>query len=380
MVTAGTPRPLRVRTLRSYPVRFIVDLGQRNAVFRKRRWTPLKRIFYWADAFTILPEPDYDIVHSINAVPILRRRPYVITFEDYLPRVPSDRYVGWLERSLQRALLSPRCVALIAMSEFARRQFRWQNRNFDGRDDLEAKMQVIYPAIDVRRRRPKRRSGRMRLLFVGTRYMGKAGPALLRAHERLRAAGMPVETTVVSTLFWRQDDYLGPPSREYVERETARLGLEGVTHHHHLPNDDVLRLMEVADWFVFPTLQDTFGYAPLEALACGTPALVTDTCAMPEIVEDGVSGYVLPFENERDVGKWLWLYRNDEPGYLDAYEATIASLADAIVERLTERAEAPPDEYEAMSEAALERVRSRFNREVARDRLERLYELCRQRL
>jgi glycosyltransferase involved in cell wall biosynthesis len=379
-VTVGTPKPLRVRTLRNYTVRFIVDLGQRNAVFLKRRWTPLKRIFYWADAFAILPEPDYDIVHSINAVPILSRRPYVLTFEDYLPRVPSDRYVGWLERRMQQELLSPRGVGLIAMSKFARRQFRWQNRDFHGREALEAKMQVIYPAVALRRERPKRPSGAMKLLFVGTRFMGKAGPAVLRAHERLRAAGVPVTTTVISTLFWREDDYLGPPSRSYVERETARLGLEGVTHHHHLPNEDVLRLMEESDYFVFPTLQDTFGYAPMEALACGTPALVSDTCAMPEIVEDGVSGYALPFENEKEVGKWKWLYRTDDPGYMDAYEGAVASLADSIFERLAERWEAPPDEYEAMSAAALERVHERFNREYARDRLEALYELCRERL
>ncbi|MFL5884731.1 MAG: glycosyltransferase family 4 protein [Thermoleophilaceae bacterium] len=371
--------PLRVRTRRDYPVRFLVDLGQRNAVFLKRRWTPLRRIFYWADAFAVLPERDYDIVHSINAVPILSRRPYVLTYEDYLPRVPEDRYVGWLERRLQRALLSERCVALIAMSEFGRRQFRWQNRSFDGRDELEAKMQLVYPAIGLRRERPKRPSGRMKLLFVGTRFMGKAGPAVLRAHSRLRDAGLPVETTVVSSLEWTPDDYLGPPSHEYVESEVARLSQEGVVHHRSLRNDEVFRLMEEADWFVFPTLQDTFGYASLEALACGTPVLATDTCAQPEIV-DASCGYLLPFENDEHVGKWSWLYRADDPEFMDAYEATIASLTDAIVDRLTAAFEAGADAYEAMSAGALQRVRTRFDREAARDRLEQLYELCRERL
>jgi glycosyltransferase involved in cell wall biosynthesis len=310
----------------------------------------------------------------------MSRRPYVLTYEDYLPRVPEDRYVGWLERRLQRALLSPRCVALVAMSEFGRRQFRRQNRDFPGREALEAKMHLIYPAMRLRRERPKRPSERLRLLFVGTRFMGKAGPAVLRAHERLRVQGLPVETTVVSSLEWTPDDYLGPPSQEYVDRETARLGQDGVVHHRSLPNEDVVRLMEEADWFVFPTLQDTFGYSSLEALACGTPVLATDTCAQPEIVEHGSCGYLLPFENDEHVGKWVWLYRASEPGYMDAYEAAIASLADAIAERLAERFEAPADEYEAMSAAALERVRSRFDPDAARDRLEQLYELCRERL
>src|SRR4051812_32100321 len=90
--------PLRVRTLDGYSVDFTIDLGQRNARLLRRRWAPLARVFDWADAFVILPDPDHDLIHSLNAVPILGRSPYVVTFEDYLPRVPEDRYVGILER------------------------------------------------------------------------------------------------------------------------------------------------------------------------------------------------------------------------------------------------------------------------------------------
>src|SRR4051794_1804960 len=100
--------PLRVRTRKDYSVPFLVDAGQRNAVFVRRKWTPLRRVLPWADASATLPEPDFDIAHAVNAVPILPRRPYVLTFEDYLPRTPEDRYVGWLERALQRTLLSDR--------------------------------------------------------------------------------------------------------------------------------------------------------------------------------------------------------------------------------------------------------------------------------
>lgn len=369
---------LRVRTARSYPVPFVFDLGQRNAVFLKRPLTPLRRFFDCADAFAPMPELDFDLVHTLNAIPLMTRKPYIMTFEDYLPRVPEDRYIGWLERRLRRMLLSPRCVRIIAMSDYAVRQFRWQNREHpEARAALEAKMEVLRPAVPLRRERPKTMSrDKLRLIIVGADFMRKGGPALLRAHERLRARGVPVETTVVSTLRWSPKDYIGPASAEYVTRELARVRQEGVVHHNGLPNAEAMRLVEEADFFVFPTLHDTFGYAPVEALSCATPVLASNTAAQPEIVDDSVNGWLLPFENDEQVGKWRWIYRNAEPGYLDAYEHAIATMSEVIAERLQAAWESRGG-YEAMSAAAIAKVRTSFDRDAARERLEQLYELCR---
>jgi glycosyltransferase involved in cell wall biosynthesis len=374
---------LRVRCGTRYNNPFTIDLGQRNATFIKRRAFPqvkgVERFFRWAEAFNVLPERGYSIVHSFNAVPLLTvGRPYIITFEDYMPRILEDRYVRWLETRLQRAMLSRRCVALVAMSEYARRQFRWQNRNFCGSSDLEAKMRVIYPAILLRRTEPKTWSGKLKLLFVARDFTGKGGPALLRAHEQLRRQGLPVETTVVSSLECG-GDYIRPPSEAYLRKEFTRLAQSDVVHYPGMPNPDVLRLMEEADFVVIPTLYDSFGFAPLEALAGGTPVIATATCAQPEIVDDGRCGYLLPLENEPNVGRWVWTYRHKDPDYLEAYERTMQCLADALVAKLMTWWESRSN-YEALSGAAIERVRSRFDKQSAREQLEQLYESCRREL
>jgi glycosyltransferase involved in cell wall biosynthesis len=371
---------LRVRTRRDYLVPFLVDHGQRNAVFVKRRWTPLHRFVYWADAFTILPERDFDIVHAINAVPLFTHRPYVLTFEDYLPRVPEDRYVGWLERRLQRELAQPRCVALIAISEYAARQMRRQNRLFDGLGELEAKTEIIRPAVPLRRQRPKRRhKGPLRLLFVGRDFMRKGGPAVIETHERLRAEGIPVATTVVSSLRWSAEDYIGPPSAEVAGREHARVATWGVTHHRSLPNSAITALMEDADFLLFPTVHDTFGFVALEALSCGTPVIATATNALPEVVEDGRNGFLLPIELDPHLGRWAWTYRNREPGYVTAYEQLMADLAVSLTDTLRRCWEQRQD-YESLSAGAIETVRERFSVADARDRLEAIYERCRERI
>lgn len=379
LTTLGSP--LRVRTRRDYYVPFDVNFGQRNAVFLERPWTPLLRLFSWGDAVTVLPEPDYDIVHAVNAVPVFSRRPYVMTFSDFLPRVPEDRYVGWLERWLQRELLRPRCVALLALSEYAVRQFRHQNRAFPGLAALEEKLEVRYPAVALRRSEPKDALGStLRLLFVGRDFMRKGGPALVRAHEQLRARGVPVQTTIISSLHWKPEDtYVDPPSPELVEREHARIAQEGIVHHAGAPNDEVYRLMEEADFFIFPTLHDTFGYVTLEALACATPVLASATNAMPEVIEDGRSGFLLPLELDGQLGRWAWTYRTSEPGFVAAYEEAIRSLAGSLADRLSESWETP-GLYASLSAGALERARTRFDIEAARERLEQLYEECRERL
>jgi alpha-maltose-1-phosphate synthase len=56
---------------------------------------------------------------------------------------------------------------------------------------------------------------------------------------------------------------------------------------------------------------ELLGQTLLEAMACGTPAICTDVASMPEIVEDGVTGFVVPAGNP-DVmrEKLVWLQRH----------------------------------------------------------------------
>jgi glycosyltransferase involved in cell wall biosynthesis len=369
-------RRLRVRTGRRYPIDFTIDLGQRNAAIIRRPLTPFVRIGRWGDAVTFLPERRPDVIHSFNAVP-LTSKPYLVTFEDYLPRTPEDRRIAWLEHVLQRLLVRRQCVRLLPISEYALRQFRWQNRQFRRLPELEAKTEVLYPGVHLRRQSPKAFQGTLRLVFVGNDFMRKGLPALARAHAKLRRRGVPIETTVVSTLRWSSQDYIGPPDERIVDQEKRRLDQDGLTYVPGLPNARALELMDRATFLVLPTLHDTFGYVALEAMAGGTPVIATATCAIPEVIADGVSGYLLRLENEPCIGKWAWTYRTDDSQYEAAYLETIEGLALQLADRVAAFWERP-GEYERLSSGALDCVRSRFGIERARRRLESLYEDCRQ--
>jgi glycosyltransferase involved in cell wall biosynthesis len=371
-MTSNTGKP-RVRVGHSYNARFNMHHGQRNVELVAGPLTPLTRYVRSLDSIALL-EPGYDLIHSYNAVPVLAPCPFIVTFEDFLPRTPEDRPIPRLEKFLVGRLLGSRCVAILAMSEFAVRQMRHQHR---GRPEqlagLLAKLEVLHPSTRPTRPGPKPANPELTLLFVGGDFYRKGGPALVRAHKALRTAGVPVRTIIVSSLNWSAADYVGPPDPKGVAAAEQEIAADGITLHRSLPNAEVRQLMATADFLVLPTFHDTFGYVSLEAMAAATPVIATATCAQKEIVEPGRSGFLLDFDNDPVVGKWTWIYGQNRPGYVEAYWSTIDRLAAALAERLQQCWEQRAD-YETLSAGALARIDAKFNADTARDRLERLYD------
>lgn len=368
---------LRVRVGRNYNARFNTHHGQRNAELIAGPQIPLARVEFTTrfDSIALL-KPGYDLIHSFNAVPILTRCPFMVTFEDYMPRMPEDRPIPWLEKYLVRRLLRPQCISILAMSEFAMRQMKHQHRDQPELDRLVAKCEVLYPGVRPIRFAPKSARNELTLLFVGGDFYRKGGPALIRAHKSLRTSGVPVRTIIVSSLSWSLDDYIGPPDAKGVEAAEKELSAEGILLHRSLPNSEIRRLMANADFLILPTLHDTFGYVSLEAMAAATPVIATGTCAQVEIVEPGRSGFLLDFDNDPEVGKWRWVYGQKRLGYIEAYWSSIDRLASALTEQLQWCWEVRSD-YEALSAGALARINSKFHADRARDRLEQIYERAR---
>jgi N-acetyl-alpha-D-glucosaminyl L-malate synthase BshA len=83
------------------------------------------------------------------------------------------------------------------------------------------------------------------------------------------------------------------PERLGAEQRVADWGLtDAVTFAGEQQN--LVPWLSVADMFLLPSAQESFGLAALEAMACEVPVVASNVGGLPEIVEDGVTGFVCP--------------------------------------------------------------------------------------
>jgi N-acetyl-alpha-D-glucosaminyl L-malate synthase BshA len=83
------------------------------------------------------------------------------------------------------------------------------------------------------------------------------------------------------------------PEMPHVRETAAALGvLDRVSFMGH--RDSVAEVLSTVDLFLLPSAQESFGLAALEAIACGTPVLAYRIGGLPEVIEDGQGGFLLP--------------------------------------------------------------------------------------
>ncbi|MCC6459113.1 MAG: glycosyltransferase family 4 protein [Saprospiraceae bacterium] len=117
----------------------------------------------------------------------------------------------------------------------------------------------------------------LRLLFVGTMTKRKGLGVLLEALEQLP------EQSVFLTL-------IGPMADAAALIQANRHRVRYLPFLHH---EELVRHYQEADVFVFPSLLDSWAQTVLEAMACGTPAIVTENTGAKDAVVQG-GGWVIP--------------------------------------------------------------------------------------
>jgi glycosyltransferase involved in cell wall biosynthesis len=123
------------------------------------------------------------------------------------------------------------------------------------------------------------------ILFVGRLVKEKGVSTLLEAIKDLSSQGSQVNLRIVGD----------GPMREQLAREALGLGLDGnVRFTGFVDSHTLVSLYRSSDVCVVPSLHEPFGLVALEAMAAGTPAVVSDVGGLSEIVEDGVTGIKVP--------------------------------------------------------------------------------------
>jgi len=183
---------------------------------------------------------------------------------------------GWLNEAQRRKTLSEYDLAdtVVVTSQLSRETFLEEGIAPD-------KLQLRKLQVDKRFTPPVPRTddGIFRIVYVGGLTVMKGIPILLEAFARLKR--QDAQLTLVGGWGSR-------PMRQYLQgwlRRDPRIRI--------VPGDPLPHLQS-ADVYVHPSFTDAFGYAPMEALACGVPTIVTEDTGMKEYVREGINGYVVP--------------------------------------------------------------------------------------
>jgi glycosyltransferase involved in cell wall biosynthesis len=240
-----------------------------------------------------------DVTHFFNAIiPPLVGGKKVVTIHDMVirrfPETMNARTRFVLGLTLHKTV--KRADIIIAVSEFSKQEI------LKYYPCSAPKLKVIYQGINlnayhagISREEIRRVCSTYNItgnyiLYLGTLEPRKNIERLIEAYALLqsRQAETPV-LVIAGKKGWRF---------EGIFRRVEALGLEGgVFFTGYIPDQDKPALLAGAQFFCFPSLYEGFGLPPLEAMACGTPVLVSNAASLPEAV-GGAALLVDPYSVE----------------------------------------------------------------------------------
>lgn len=117
------------------------------------------------------------------------------------------------------------------------------------------------------------------ILYLGTLEPRKNISRLIKAYAKLYKEKKVLHKLVVAgKKGWMYNDIYEIIRQNQLEDNVVFTG--------YVEDSDMPVLMAAAELFTFPSLYEGFGLPPLEAMACGTPVLVSNTASLPEVVGD----------------------------------------------------------------------------------------------
>lgn len=252
--------------------------------------------------------------------------PYVI-YTDNTMALTQRLYPAWAPLSAPQSAAWQRfeagvcrgAEAVFTYSEFARRSV------VEDYGCASESVWAIGAGANQQLSSPKdRRGGGRRAVFVGSPFDRKGGDVLMQAWPLIRERIPDAELLIA-----------GP------RRDPAPGFGHDVTWLGHITRAELHDVYSSADVFVMPSRFEPWGHVFVEAMGYGLPCVAADCCAMPELIEDGVTGrLVAPGDGEGLADALTDLLADPELAARmgrAGYERVVGELQwDHVVERLLE--------------------------------------------
>lgn len=311
---------------------------------------------------------EFDLVEAIIS-PILTRNRWIYSLAHYAEALAFSLWGVPVPRSLRaayikRLLLEQNCSQVLFWSHAGFRTLV----EYGGADDplLLKKCRVVYPAIrEVDPNLTKKRSGRgdLTLMFNGSFFI-KGGAHVVDAFERVQKIIPRARLKLCCDEF---KDFVTPNSilRElYLTKIKKNSGIELG----RVARDEMLgRVFPSVDIYLLPTYADAFGFAVLEAMSYGRPVIATNYFAIPEMVENGVTGDLIDTSGFDCAKMFPGCAVGSIPRDFHRY------MSDCVFDSIMRLVESPK-KVDEMREAALEKARTKFSIRLRNSIMREIYE------
>lgn len=176
----------------------------------------------------------------------------------------------------------------------------------------ERKIRIVPNGVDLNFYKPIRNVNVIKkykiekpyFLYIGTLEPRKNIPNLIRAFNILlqKLNKKDIILVIGGRKGWRYDEIYKCVEELKLEDDVLFLG--------YVPIEDMPALYTQAISFVFPSLYEGFGIPPLEAMACGTPVIASNTSSLPEVVGDA-GMLVNPYDIEELSNAMMKIYEDN---------------------------------------------------------------------
>lgn len=257
-----------------------------------------------------------EILHcTSNTAPIWCNIPLILTLHDIIFLEPRDKQnkslyqnMGWLYRRIDVPRILNKCRRIITVSHF-------EEKNIISKLNIpEHRMAMIYngynewfqPVDDTQNVYQKYISENGYYFFLGNTDPKKNTERTLIAYSKYLE-----KSSVKRKLLMADLDI------NYLNDIIARNGIENIRSQIVMPgyivNSDLSYIYNNAFAFLYTSLRESFGIPLLEAMACGTPVITSNTSSMPEI--GGPNAILVNPENSDEIAALMLRLETDDTFY-----------------------------------------------------------------